>query len=78
MDEFYSHFYYDGDAVAPEDGGADVSTLQLHLFCLYHSLVVLVRVYSNEYTDHFYPCHRIPILGRFQLAKNSFFGQIRG
>jgi N-succinyldiaminopimelate aminotransferase len=25
MDEFYSHFYYDGDSVAPEDGGADVS-----------------------------------------------------
>lgn len=23
MDEFYSHYYYDGDAVDPEDGGAD-------------------------------------------------------
>eukprot|EP00978_Attheya_sp_CCMP212_P041712 scaffold242659_cov41-Attheya_sp.AAC.1 len=23
MDEFYSHYYYDGDAVDPQDGGAD-------------------------------------------------------
>lgn len=23
MDEFYSHYYYDGEAVDPEDGGAD-------------------------------------------------------
>jgi len=23
MDEFYSHYYYDGEAVSPEDGGAD-------------------------------------------------------
>jgi len=23
MDEFYSHYYYDGDAVSPADGGAD-------------------------------------------------------
>merc|ERR1712032_1116177 len=23
MDEFYSHYYYDGDAVDPADGGAD-------------------------------------------------------
>jgi len=23
MDEFYSHYYYDGDQVSPEDGGAD-------------------------------------------------------
>lgn len=26
MDEFYSHYYYDGDAVDPEDGGADDNT----------------------------------------------------
>ena len=25
MDEFYSHYYYDGDAVDPADGGVDVS-----------------------------------------------------
>lgn len=25
MDEFYSHYYYDGDAVDPADGGIDVS-----------------------------------------------------
>eukprot|EP00529_Nitzschia_sp_RCC80_P022917 CAMPEP_0113496770 /NCGR_PEP_ID=MMETSP0014_2-20120614/30290_1 /TAXON_ID=2857 /ORGANISM="Nitzschia sp." /LENGTH=476 /DNA_ID=CAMNT_0000390697 /DNA_START=82 /DNA_END=1508 /DNA_ORIENTATION=- /assembly_acc=CAM_ASM_000159 len=23
MDEFYSHYYYDGDSIPPEDGGAD-------------------------------------------------------
>lgn len=23
MDEFYSHYYYDGETVSPEDGGAD-------------------------------------------------------
>ena len=26
MDEFYSHYYYDGDAVDPQDGGADDNT----------------------------------------------------
>lgn len=26
MDEFYSHYYYDGDSASPEDGGEDVST----------------------------------------------------
>eukprot|EP01083_Nonionella_stella_P108531 315786_1 len=26
MDEFYSHYYYNGDAVDPEDGGADNET----------------------------------------------------
>ena len=26
MDEFYSHYYYDGDAVDPKDGGADDNT----------------------------------------------------
>lgn len=26
MDEFYSHYYYDSDAVAPADGGADDDT----------------------------------------------------
>ena len=25
MDEFYSHYYYDGEAKSPADGGADVS-----------------------------------------------------
>ena len=25
MDEFYSHYYYDGDSVDPADGGVDVS-----------------------------------------------------
>jgi hypothetical protein len=24
MDEFYSHYYYDGENKSPEDGGADV------------------------------------------------------
>jgi hypothetical protein len=28
MDEFYSHYYYDGDTKSPEEGGADVSYIE--------------------------------------------------
>jgi hypothetical protein len=36
MDEFYSHYYYDGENKSPEEGGADVCRLliekELRLF----------------------------------------------
>ena len=35
MDEFYSHYYYDGDSVDPADGGVDVRTVSSHRVSLF-------------------------------------------
>jgi len=56
FDEFYSHYYYDGDAVDPQDGGADDDsnwyvTMSENCVDLYNSCIFSHPVFSYSRTN---------------------------